>query len=582
MRRSRNQSQGDRERRALPVEDSQPLYRREFLRHGLLLGGGLVLVACGDNPSAVVDAGAGDRALAGDGGSGVDQVRPESGSGDLGTGHELGGSGDGPRLDSISHADGSSGGCVPTGGGGTPNIKLGMTFSQIKSIIESTAQNGVVNIEKGVYTLATNSNTAEIKIPAGVTINGNCAEFRVYGSTRDAALTNNTQRLYLRLYNSNIKVNSLVLRGRCSIWVGANNLTLTNVIVDQSNQYTSYPDLKYNRLDNAYACFLVYKNSTNVTFQGCEAWYADHHGFACFNYTTCSPMSLDKIRFLSCKAMHCGSGWEVDGGNPWARGFDVFESCGTLTNLEVNGCLAYDCLQSGYYNEGDYAPQHTPQIISGVYKNCHAENCGLRIANASINGTPLIVGLNGKKYGVPPDVYGEGFYVSGGISIINCTSKNNLRGFTVADAKISGFKDEGSYFGGSVAGGKVEGFVSKAAKIFAFVSYGTISGNVSVVDFNSSGRPPVIFNWFTLAAQMKIAPKSYKDMYTNDGAVLLTDGKLATTNCRFTRTCSAMTTGASPSLIIAVNSHSYDTFDKCVKGWYKSAASSKNVTVKLA
>ena len=539
----------------------EPLPRRGFLRRGMLLGGGLVLAACGSSPSRP------DRGA-------------DSGTGELGNGRELG-PGDVARIDSISHTDGGSSGCVPTGGGGTPNIKLGMTFGQIKSAIESTPQNGIVNIEGGVYTLATGSNTAEINVPAGVTINGNCAELRVYGQGRDAAMNNGTQRLYLRAYNSSIKINSLVLRGRCSIWVGGNNIALTNVIVDQSNQYTSYPDLKYNRLDNAYACFLVYKSSIDVTFKNCEAWYADHHGFACFNYTECSPMSLDKIRFLGCKAMHCGSGWEVDGNNPWARGFDVFESCGTLTNLEVDGCLAYDCLQSGYYNEGDYQG-HTPQNISGVYRNCHAEDCGIRIAHASINGTPLIVGLNGKQYGVPGDVYGEGFYVSGNVDIVNCTSKNNLRGFTVADAKIAGFKDEGSYFGGSVAGGSVESFVSKAARIFAFVSYGTISGSVSVVDFNSAGRPPVIFNWFTLAGQMEIAPKSYKDLFTNDGAVLLTDGKLATTFCRFTRTCSAVTTAASPSLTITVNDHAYDTFDTCVKGWYKSAASSKNVTVKYA
>jgi len=279
--------------------------------------------------------------------------------------------------------------------------------------------------------------------------------------------------------------------------------------------------------------------------------------------------------------MHCGSGWEIDGANPWGRGFDVMESPGTMTRLLVDGCYAYDSLQSGFYNEGNYDTH--PQSISGIIRNSHAENSGIRIAEASISGTPLIVGLDGREYPAPTeDVYGDGYWISGDIELINNTSRNNIYGFTVQDARIDGFQDEGSYFGGALQGGTIEDFVSVSAKVFALVTLNAIRGNIAVVGFDSPGRKPVMFNWMSASAQVRLHPRSYLELETNNGAVLLTDGQPATTHCRFARSTAACSfaTSVSPALLIEVDERSCSTFDNCVDGWYGSMPTRANVTVR--
>lgn len=582
-------------------------------RAGMALTLAFTLAACGgtDESSDGLEGGPGDGGETGalDGSTATDDANASGGT--AGGGGANGGSGGGVTGGSGGGVTGGSGGGVTGGSGGgvnggsggvgggstesfgpqgckvvgnsdgTMEVTAGMTFSQIKSVIESAASGDVIDIAPGIYDLTTGSSGAVIDLPSGVTLNGNCAELRVYGADRNAALTNSTQRLKLTAFGNDITVNSLVLRGRTAVWIGGNDIRMDNVVVDQSNTFTSYADLDYNRLDGFYGCFVISQNSNRVTYEDCEAWYADHMGFAVWNPAGQS-MTHDSIHYYRCSAMHCGSGWENDGNNPWGRGFDFFESTGTMTNLVADGCYAYDGLQSGFYHEGNYGGH--PQSLSGVIKNCHAENSGIRIAEASIHGTPLIVGMNGKEYGVPSDVYGEGFYISGDVQLIDNTSRNNLRGCTVANAQIDGFQDEGSYFGGAVSGGAVERFVSVEAKVYAFVTLLGIHGSIGIVDFDSPGRKPVMFNWFTLARQMKIEPKSYLDLGTNNSQVRLTSGALATTDCRFTRcdSSNSFSTSASPSLLIQVDDHAYDSFANGVDGWYGSAPSSSNVTVEYS
>lgn len=558
-------------------------------RAGMALPLAIILAACGGTDDTSGD---GEDGLGGDGGTsalGGSTATDGSGAGD--GGNAAGGStapgGSGGAAGGTDASFGPQGCQVVGDGDGTMEVTAGMSFSQIKGVIESAASGDVIDIAPGIYELTTGSSGAVIDLPSGVTINGNCAELRVYGADRNAALTNSTQRLKLTAFGNDITVNSLILRGRTAVWIGGNDIRMDSVIVDQGNAFTSYSELKYNRLDGFYGCFVIAQNSQRVTYEDCEAWYADHMGFAVWNPSDQS-MTHESIHYYRCSAMHCGSGWENDGNNPWGRGFDFFESKGTMTDLVADGCYAYDGLQSGFYHEGHYGSPgdawYHPQSLSGVIRNCHAENSGVRIAEASINGTPLIVGLNGKEYGVPDDVYGEGFYISGDVQLIDNTSRNNLRGCTVANAQIDGFQDEGSYFGGSVAGGTVERFVSVEAKIYAFVTLHSIRGSIGIIDFDSTGRKPVMFNWLSLARQMNIAPESYLDLGTNNDEVLLTSGALATTDCRFRRCdgANSFSTSVSPSLLIQVNDHAYDTFATCVDGWYGSTPASANVTVEYS
>lgn len=453
-------------------------------------------------------------------------------------------------------------------------------------------------------------NFAWVKVKSGTLINGNGAQVRVYANSLSKATTNNTPRLYVMIEDGNVTIDNLALHGRASFRITGSNVTLKNCTVDQSNRYSSFGNaVPYNRLDNMYGCFMIYGSGTrsNIEFNNCVAINADHMGFAVFTGSSSTTVQCTNIRYINCKAIGCGSGWEIGGHNPWGRGFDFQESKSPKIGVDskgkpvyaqstftCTGCCAIDCLQSGFYLEGEYFPQN----VSGTIENCHSENCGMRIANAAIAGRNLFdsignlghaIPIPNKVYSSSPDVYGDGFYIPGNIVVKNCTAKNNIIGFTIGDgAYCVNCQDEGSFIGYQTDGGKLENCTSAKPKYFAAAVFNSLSGGstLKVIDPPGTSRPLVLTNWVTIKSQRNIHPKSYKDLFVADGDVFTceysTDKKryLKPTECNtdLKNRWDGYGTSSVGTLAIKVNVSGYDRTN-AVKGHYTHASTPANSTV---
>jgi len=457
-------------------------------------------------------------------------------------------------------------------------------------VMAAFANGGTIDFERDIKIVCSASSHISPPIKEGTIINGNGAtlEFQM-NNAADAA---NRSKPWIALkINNGVTINSLNLKGRMAYEVMGSNITVNNCKVDQSSPF---PD-KYNALASGlYACFLIRSTgSHHVTFNACEAWYADHMGFAVWNGG--GTFNCYEIKWLKCKAMHCGSGWETSnstpGHNPWGRGFDVLEDLGVV-KFVAEDCCAYDCLQSGFYNEGEYISvdangksfmrNSKPQ---GVYRNCHAENCGIRIAEAAIANRNLIGNIpwpNGVKSG-KPDVYGDGFYCLGaGITVENCTSKNNLSGFSIESATVNGFQDEGSWIGGQSSGGLVKNATFIKPKYFAFAWWNKLRGGSSIRIIDPPGsRPPVLGTWFTMQGQRCLHPNSYSKVYVDNDNVLSTKWngsrylKLSEHKPTYWNGYSGNTDG----LTIQINKSEYATPSACVRSFRGGSSNTSNVSV---
>lgn len=464
----------------------------------------------------------------------------------------------------------------------TISIPNGTSYASMKSLFESAKSGDTIQFPSNgrfswnASVIGTTITYHSIKVNGGVTVEGNNSEIWCDASSRNGAMTNNTARIALEVKESNTTINNLTLRGRVTIWIGGSGHKFNKVVVDQSCRHCSaFSDIKYQIINNLYACFRVAWNSSNLTFNYCEAWYADHIGFAVFNSPNGSTGSHSNHYYNYCKAMHCGSGQEQNGTNPWGRGFDFFESPGTMNYFKAYRCCTYDCLQSGYYNEGTYKPQ----TINGIVEECHAEQNGMRIANANINNT----NLPGTSFGMPADIYGDGYYFSGSIQIKNCTSKNNMIGFTCGDgAYVNGFHDEGSYIGGQQGGGSVNNCTFDKTKYIPYVNYNNINAKIKIVDPPGGDRPLVISNWCTIHDQREILPKYYQYLGINDAAIYLINGQqmLNATGIRAKNYKGAAKTGWG-TLDIKVNKTGY-TVSNAVKGMGGSASGATSSNTKIA
>lgn len=448
-------------------------------------------------------------------------------------------------------------------------------------------------------------NFAWVKVKSGTLINGNGAQVRVYANSLSKATTNNTPRLYVMIEEGNVTIDNLTLHGRASFRITGSNVVLKNCTVDQSNRYSSFGNaIPYNRLDNMYGCFMIYGGGTknNIEFNNCTAINADHMGFAVFSGSSTVTVLCNNIKYINCKAIGCGSGWEIGGHNPWGRGFDFQESKSPSdgkggymqSTFTCIGCCAIDCLQSGFYLEGEYFPQN----VSGTIENCHAENCGMRIANAAIAGRNLFDNIGNLGHAIPipnkvysgsPDVYGDGFYIPGNIVVKNCTAKNNIIGFTIGDgAYCVNCQDEGSYIGFQTDGGKLQNCTSAKPKYFAAAVYNSLSGGstLKVIDPPGTTRPLVLTNWVTTRAQRNIHPASYKDLFVADGDVLSCDYssskgrylKPTETDAKISERWTGYGTSSVGSLAIIVNNNSYNR-NNAVKAHYTHSSTPSNSTV---
>jgi len=455
-------------------------------------------------------------------------------------------------------------------------INNNTSYDSFKSILSG---GGNIIFETGTNKQYSPGTHAEIEIGANAIITGNNATISVQEDNDTNAL--NSSKPWLNIHvNNGVTINNLNLKGRCNFEIRGSNITFNNCIVDQSSPYAS----KYNALDGLYACFLISNTGAHhITYNNCNALYADHMGFAVWNGG--GTFNCYEIKYLYTNAKHCGSGRENNGENPWGRGFDFLEDLGTV-KFYAYKCCAYDCLQSGYYNEGSY-DGHKPHSIEGTLEECHAEQCGMRIVNAAINNTNLIAGIpwpNGQKSS-SPDVYGDGYYCLGsGVTIKNCTSKNNLIGFSTEDATVDGFQDEGSYIGGQTSGGKVANATFVKPKYHALVWWNTLRGNstIRIID-PPSGRAPVLASWVAMQGQRCIHPNSYNKISTDHNNLLSTkyNGNRYITLRELKERYWNGFSGSTSGLQITVNDNNYSNINTCVKSHTGGSCSTSNISVSV-
>lgn len=476
------------------------------------------------------------------------------------------------------------------------DITSGMNYSQIAA---KFAAGGIINIEPTTYTLNPGSQVIP-PIASGATINGNGAIFECWSGTNPVTApcgsNNSYQRCFFTIRGSDTKVSNLTLKGRMGFYIAGNNHYLKNVIV---NQHSNHPGAVYEHLNGPYAAFWIDGRSNGITYDGCEAWYTNHHGFGVFiqkyhygkkpGETVCGgivALAADpngaktlNTKYINCKAMHCGSRWEINGGNPWAWGYDMGESLGEHT-FTATGCIAYDCLQGGFYaGEGSYDAgdcKHK-QSCKGTFTNCHAERAGMRILEAYRAGKPVISDACGSYY-MTVDFYGHGFRLTEASTLNNCTTKDCAHAGVIQlgnQIAINGHTDDGSYIGVYIIGGSpdVNNYTSINSRAISFAANSSSTKLTNFKIINFIGNAPILVNAPPSSTVRKLTDLQY--WYTNDGAMKLTDGKAATTRSGFN------SAGASSSINaqVKVNQSEYNSKSAVCKGHRNSGTNSNTVSV---
>ena len=176
-----------------------------------------------------------------------------------------------------------------------------------------------------------------------------------------------------------------------------------------------------------------------------------------------SPRENRNIRFESCKAIRCGN---EGSGKIWAVGFDFHEGA-DLYDLVVNNCYAEDCWESGFYFEPNFYNGEDPNQAIPVQVNSKVTNC------VAVN--------NGWRNNLDTAFYKTGFYLSCGVTLTNCESKNNKNnGFWVwqsaKDVILNSCTDDGSDKAFQVRTGsnlKFNDCTSMNARTYALYAWGT-------------------------------------------------------------------------------------------------------------
>ena len=464
-------------------------------------------------------------------------------------------------------------------------ITVGMDYGQIASKLRAGGQ---ISIQPGTYQLNSNSH-AYVQVPSNTVIEGNGAIFECWSGvnsvTGDWRKNQDSQWVMFQLYGSGIKVNNLTVKGRIGFYLHGDNHHLTRVIV---NQHSNHSGAVYEHLNGPYAGFWIDGRSSNIRYDYCEAWYTNHHGFGVFiskyHYSQNCPgspsdASTINTQYNYCKAMYCGSRWENQGDNPWGWGFDMGESQVGPHTFVATGCVAYDCLQGGFYaGEGAYSGRC--QVCRGTFNNCHAERGGMRILEAWRTGQPIIRDSY-KAYYMPVDFYGHGFRLTDCSTLNNCTTKNCAHCGVIqvgSGITVNGHSDDGSSIGIYIIGNSpsINNYTSINSKVFAFAAWGSSTKltNMKVIDFK--GNIPILVNAPPGSAVRKLTDFQY--WYKNDDAMKATDGQSAVSSLSGFR---SVGNTSSINAQVKVNQSDYNSKDKCVGGHRHSGTGSSSVSVSM-
>ncbi|MEN6341784.1 MAG: carbohydrate-binding protein [Methanospirillum sp.] len=199
----------------------------------------------------------------------------------------------------------------------------------------------------------------------------------------------------------------------------------------------------------------------DIEFVGCKAIDVGSTGFNLNGQR--SPRENRNIRFENCQAIRCGN---EGSGKIWAVGFDFHEGA-DLYDLSVNNCYAEDCWESGFYFEPNFYNGEDPNQAIPVQVNSRVTNC------VAVN--------NGWRNNLDTRFYMTGFYLSCGVTVSDCASRNNRNnGFWVwqsaKDVTLNRCTDDGSDKAFQVRTGsnlKFNDCTSSNARTYALYAWGT-------------------------------------------------------------------------------------------------------------
>jgi hypothetical protein len=199
--------------------------------------------------------------------------------------------------------------------------------------------------------------------------------------------------IYLRDI-AGVKVRDFSTTGSGAVWIyNSNAVSVHNV--------TATTDT------SAHGAFWVYAHNAvveDIEFVNCIALNCSRHGF--INNGEGSPRLVKNVRYINCTAINSGL---FERFNPWSTGFDLAE------NSDLEDCLVLGCLAEGSWESGFHI-ENKPTKVNVLFEDCISRNNGQR---------------------ENPD-FGAGYLISGDVSLENCTSENNRRGYYIETASTPG------------------------------------------------------------------------------------------------------------------------------------------------
>jgi len=218
---------------------------------------------------------------------------------------------------------------------------------------------------------------------------------------------------------------------------------------------------------NGYAAFVCTPGS-DATFRNLSATLDNTHVAAFGFYANAS--TLDGIYIENCRAIDCDCMGFFFGG----------EGIGPkIKNVWIINSVAVNCGRAARYTDWDvgFSLAEQPDVENMFVVGCSASGSwesGFHFEDAPTKTNVQLIGCrsydNGQKTGGA--VYGAGFLVSPGITLSDCVSMNNARGYTMGNVvagvlTINNCRDTGSGCslkgGGSVGAVHIDGFVSEGA-----------------------------------------------------------------------------------------------------------------------
>ena len=266
---------------------------------------------------------------------------------------------------------------------------------------------GEVVLSEGTFTA-----TGPIQIPAHTTL---------IGAGADNTLLKFSNNGYISILNDYVTVDGFKVTGSgytsytthyggLIYDYGASHIRINNIVATADNTIQ--------------AVFFIHqineKTIEDIEFNNDKSIDAGTYAFLFSSWSSTNKL-IKNVQLIDCQASNSGKYSQY---NDWVTGFDFAEQ-NDIQNLTAIRCIADGSWESGFHLEGPPVKQNVTLI------DCKSRNNGQK-----------------EKTGRGKALYGAGFMVSEGMTLVNCSSENNIIGFRIiSGGRLIGCHDQGSEFG---------------------------------------------------------------------------------------------------------------------------------------